>query len=285
MLKTQTSSSNEDDSGNIIDISRFVSNTNPKNDNLFYSDKNINNESIQNELFEKKFSFVKGEKIVIPASLFKHEKDLISSFDNLHDDIYLSHPYRKRRIAWFIYDIEKSLLSYQKGKIDFSQEINVAGENVNPVSGGIYRKFSPVENPENPFLEALIKFQISKFLNNSSLIGNSKFFQIDVHQYRVIANKDHYGNATPEGIHLDNQAFQSLTLIKKRNAAGGVNNFFNEHKRHVASIELVNRYDSIYFLYCYHDVSPIFPIDQEKEGIRDILIIGIDPLDINIFDI
>ena len=91
-----------------------------------------------------------------------------------------------------------------------------------------------------------------------------------------MATPDVAGLPTPEGIHHDENDFVCIHLANRKNAVGGVNTIYDNHRNPLESCTLLQPMDSIIVWdpQVMHGVSPMHPQDPDQQAVRDILLIG-----------
>lgn len=147
------------------------------------------------------------------------------------------------------------------------------GKDINTVTGGIVRKFSPLtaKIANNPFLQALIRFDFAQFpLDDEMRTGP---WQVDVHMIRVIASGNHAGHPTPEGIHRDGAAYVTVHLAELENADGGEVSVYDDGRNLLKSFTLEDVMDAYLFndAVLWHGVTPIVPVHPHQKAVRSIL--------------
>lgn len=234
-------------------------------------------QAIQSELGEKNYSFIAGNEFSFSPELKFDMEDFWNDWDNLKPDKHLKSDasFRLRRLGYFKLDSEKEELQ-TLSKTGYFQT-----SDANSYAGGIKRSFAPMlkSSQKNKFLRELIKFSFRQFM--ASTKKRNDFWEIDVHQVRIIGSKDEIGKPTPEGIHQDEQDFVCIFLVRRKNVRGGLNTIYDLHRQPLMSCELKQPMDSIFLLdpHVMHGVSPIIPEKPKETAIRDVLLLGFVPTD------
>ncbi len=195
---------------------------------------------------------------------------LRGSFEGLVQDRFMGDGgcYRKRRFNRFLLDPQGEQLSLLEGT-----SIHQSIED-NSLNGGRTRTFEPLlpEVLENPFLQSLIRFdfrQLTAPVDRPWVVG--------VHQVRIEARPGSEGRPTPEGIHLDSEAYTVQHLLARQNVEGGEFRAYDQRKKPVFSWLQTEPMDSIFFVgTTYHSASPI-QVERGDFGYRDIFLIDFDP--------
>jgi len=221
-------------------------------------------------LFEDGYQYLPGSAWIFPSYLSKFWETLSSSWENLDLDTYMKEGdvYRYRKFGRFTYD---STTGHVQPIMDntFYQS-----DKINAYAGNVERVFSPLDIDiyKNRFLHYIISTSLHHFMETYKI--NQKKWDITLHQFRIIANKEMIGLPTPEGIHQDGHKFISMHLIKRKDVNGGVSKIYNRSKEEVSEILLKDPMDSLFINdeELYHSVTPISPITEDK-AYRDILVI------------
>lgn len=230
------------------------------------------NRAIRNELREKKYALISAEEFSIAPELTADRQRLWEDWNNLELDNYLKDGgrFRQRRFGLFYFlPSTGELLPLKSVSYIQSHEINT-------YAGGIAREFAPLLDATltNQFLHNLIKFNFQQFPVDSSMTLLP--WEIDVHQFRIVASEDEQGQPTPEGIHHDGDDFNCIHLIGRQNAKGGVNTVYDNDRNPLKSSTLLQPMDSIIVWdpHVMHGVTSIKPENPSESAIRDVLVIG-----------
>jgi hypothetical protein len=224
------------------------------------------------ELADKKFAVLAGKELVISPALERSRHELWEDWDTLEPDSYLKKgaSFRLRRFGLFSYLPWQDTLTMQPPKPYFQSA------QVNAYAGDIQRQFAPLSSAsaENPFLQALIRFNFSQFPTDQN--QRQQTWTIDVHQFRIIGRPGEVGEPTPEGPHRDGDDFNAIHLVKRENVSGGLNSVYSPDGDLLSSCTLELPMDTVYVWdpYVLHGVSAIKPIDSKRPALRDVLVIG-----------
>jgi hypothetical protein len=233
-------------------------------------------QKFQSELGTKNYSFIPGSEFSFGPELRSEMEDFWKDWENLRPDNYLKSDdsFRLRRLAYFRLKSEKEELQ-ASSKTAFFQT-----SKTNSYAGGVERSFDPIlkSSQKNDFLRELIKFSFRQFMAGTK--KRSDFWEIDVHQIRIIGSEGEIGQPTPEGIHQDDQDFVCIFLVGRKNVCGGLNTIYDLKRRPLTNCELKQPMDSILLLdpHVMHGVSPIKPRNPKEPAIRDVLLLGFVPL-------
>lgn len=227
---------------------------------------------IRSELQEKKYALISAEEFSFAPELVVDRQHLWADWDDLKLDNYLKDNgrFRQRRFGLFY------MLPSTGELLPLSPAAYIQTRKINTYAGGIARKFAPLleKTLTNQFLHDLIKFNFRQFPVDSSRTHQP--WEIDVHQFRIVASQDEQGQPTPEGIHHDGDDFNCIHLIGRQNASGGVNTVCDNNRNPLTTCTLHQPMDSIIVWdpYVMHGVTPIYPTNPSESAIRDVLVIG-----------
>jgi len=218
---------------------------------------------------------------LIPAKNFefctvakKHLDDFVNDWDDLMVDGFLKDNgrYRFRRYGRFNLNSQDRTLERSNDETYF-QSVNY-----NPLNGGIQRKFASLidHRYDDEFLRKLIMLDYDSL----PIPTEYHFWQVGVHQIRIIASPDAMGYPTPEGPHKDGEMFTVQHFIQRRNVDGGKFTIFDNKRRKIEDWTQYDLLDSVYLRDSdiYHGVSQIVATNDHSNAIRDILLIDFDPL-------
>ncbi|MBB5407629.1 MULTISPECIES: 2OG-Fe dioxygenase family protein [unclassified Paraburkholderia] len=190
------------------------------------------------------------------------DQALLNSFDDLHPDIYIGNRSRFRRFSQY-------KMTHRDGRWQFEllpHRPYMTFSKYNKVAGGIQRHYEPLRVD---FTE-----QIATGAKAIPLPTNDEW-QINVHQYRVIANDKVAGVPVPEGPHQDGHDFVMIAVMKRHDITGAEMSllplggegeaFFKATVQEGEAALLDDRQ-------MFHYVTDIEPI--ETEGHRDIFVIA-----------
>ena len=228
--------------------------------------------TIRSELRDKKHVLILAGEFSIAPELSADKQRLWTDWADLEPDNYLKDGgrFRQRRFGLFYFlPSTGELLALQPAEYTQSREINT-------YAGGIARKFAPLLDATltNPFLLELIKFNFRQFPVETS--QTEQPWEIDVHQFRIVASQDEQGQPTPEGIHHDGDDFNCIHLIGRQNVACGVSTIYDNDRKPLTTCTLRHPMDSIMVWdpHVMHGVTPIQPKNPSEAAIRDVLVIG-----------
>jgi hypothetical protein len=145
--------------------------------------------------------------------------------------------------------------------------------NFNNLNGGIERWFAAIEARviENPIVLAILNVVQKTF---DLCDPSATAWDIEVHQFRIIAEDDQSGRPTPEGPHRDGVDYVFMMLVDRQNVEGGVTRLTTDDGRPLAEVELTEPGDAVLLddARNRHSVSKIALLNQHDLGCRDMLV-------------
>ncbi len=225
--------------------------------------------SVAQQLLERGYAALPAEELAPPPELEPAREALLATWDDLCQDPHMGDggTYRYRRYGRF--RLQGSTLEPIEGSSIYQSLED------NPLNGGIVRTFAPLlpEVAANPFLHYLVRF------DSASLpIDRALPWTVGVHQLRIVARRGELGHPTPEGIHIDGEAFTVQHMIGRHNIVGGVFRAYDAERRPVYEWLQTRPFDSLFFTNrLWHDATPVACQDPQLPGRREILLIDFDP--------
>jgi hypothetical protein len=250
----------------------FVKYVIPKSKGEIKMDQICIDRVIRPELHKKKYALISADEFFIAPELAADRKHLWTDWEHLEPDNYLKDGahFRLRRFGLFY------LLPSTGELLPLSPAPYFQSAGINTYAGGIERRFAPLLDATrtNKFLHELIKFNFRQFPVDIQMAHQP--WEIDVHQFRIIATQNEQGEPTPEGIHHDGDDFNAIHLIRRQNTTGGINTVYDNDRNPLASITLIQPMDSVLVWdpHVMHGVTPIHPKKPTESAIRDVLVIG-----------
>lgn len=227
---------------------------------------------IRPELRKKKYALISAHEFSIALELAADRQQLWTDWDHLEPDDYLKEGmhFRLRRLGLFY------LLPNTGELLPLPPAPYFQSAGINTYAGGLERHFAPLLDATltNQFLHQLIKFNFRQFPVDSQMTHHP--WEIDVHQFRIVATQDEEGEPTPEGIHHDGDDFNAIHLIRRQNATGGKSTVYDNDRNPLANSTLSQPMDSVLVWdpHVMHGVTPIHPQNPAESAIRDVLVIG-----------
>jgi hypothetical protein len=228
--------------------------------------------ALRNELLIHKYALISAEELSVSSVLESDKKQLWTDWDHLEPDTYLQDGarFRLRRFGlfYFIPNLGEIL------PLRHAPYFQSAG--INEYAGGLQRVFAPLRDATfaNPFLHALIKFNFSHFPIDEQ--KGEEPWKIDMHQFRIVATHEEQGEPTPEGPHHDDDDFNAIHLVHRKNAGGGINTVYDNDLKPLMSDTLQHPLDSVIVWdpHVMHGVTPIHPVNLAEPAMRDVLVLG-----------
>jgi hypothetical protein len=216
--------------------------------------------------------FLQGSAENLFASELIHSKfwhEFARSWQNLHQDTFMADggKYRFRRYSEFSLDpVNKQITTLDH--VPYRQT-----KKNNYLNGDIDRLYSPMkeEIQTNEAFRQVLLTCADVILQ----LQDSEEWLVQVFQNRIIASNESLGKPTPEGVHRDGVDFVLSLMIKYHNIGGGESSAYAEDGTSLkAKITLKEPGDFILLddAFMKHSVEPIFRINPNEEGYRDVLI-------------
>ena len=227
---------------------------------------------IRRELAEAGFASISAGRFSIADDLADSRRLLWQQWDHLEPDRYLRDEatFRRRRFGLFYY------LPSLGELLALSQNTYFQPVELNDYAGGVARRFAPLSEAtvKSPFLRELIELNFRQLPVERERFGNP--WVVDVHQVRIVATADEAGEPAPQGPHHDGEEFGAVHLVRRRNVVGGISTVYTNDREPLASCTLREPMDTqiLWDPHVMHGVSSIRPLNPERSGIRDVLLIG-----------
>jgi hypothetical protein len=189
-------------------------------------------------------------------------ENAINEFETLPFDPYTGGKQRYRRFSQFKLHFHNSQWVIEL----LPHRPFVQSKGYNSVIGGVGRKFEPIRFDPTPQVAA---GAIAAKLNPSL------FYQINVHQVRVITSKDIIGVTVPEGPHRDGHDYVMNIICKRHGISGGVSQLMPIGSNIPFFEATLQENEAIIFddTKMWHNATNIVSKDNEN-GYRDIIIIS-----------
>jgi hypothetical protein len=216
--------------------------------------------------------FLQGSAENLFAFELIHSKswhEFARSWEDLHQDTFMADEgkYRFRRYSEFSLDtVNKQITTLDH--VPYRQT-----KKYNYLNGDIDRLYSPMKEEiqtNEAFRQVLLTCADVIFQ-----LQDSEEWLVQVFQNRIIASNESLGKPTPEGVHRDGVDFVLSLMIKYQNISGGESSVYAEDGTSLkAKITLIEPGDFILLddALMKHSVEPIFCINPNEEGYRDVLI-------------
>jgi len=192
-----------------------------------------------------------------------------ASWDDLGLDTYMADGgrYRKRRFAVFGTQAGNAAIERKPHQPHYQSR------DYNRLNGGIERWFTPIE-PEiggGSTLTTILHFCRGLFDG----LSGPQDWHIELHQFRIEAQRGVAGRPTPEGRHRDGVDHVLVLLVGRRNVRSGMTTIHDLDGRTLGSFTLTEPLDSalVEDRRVLHGVTPVEPVDPREPGFRDVLVV------------
>jgi hypothetical protein len=219
------------------------------------------------------FAFVhaKDLRAVLERAGLRDWEAFAESWADLGVDTYMADGgrYRRRRFAVFRATAE--------GIVGKPHQPHYQSRDYNPLNGDIERWFDPVlpEIGSHPALRAILETCYRLFHGLTPAATRPASWHVEIHQFRIEANRGEAGQPTPEGMHRDGVDWVLVLLIDRVNIQSGETTIATAGKRPLGSFTLTDPLDAAVTddNRVYHGVTPVTPLDPALPGHRDVLVV------------
>lgn len=146
----------------------------------------------------------------------------------------------------------------------------------NSLNGGIERWFEPVTDliAAHPITQRILAICRSAFAASTQGPVPDRW-HVEMHQFRIEPDGAHEGKPTPEGMHRDGVDWVLVTLVARRNVAGGVTAIGDEQQRPLGTFELREPLDAVLLddRRVWHGVTPLKVSIAGQPAYRDALVV------------
>jgi hypothetical protein len=200
-----------------------------------------------------------------------------ASWDDLGLDIYMADGgrYRKRRFAVFGAQATDAAITRQPHQPHYQSR------DYNPLNGGIERWFQPIlpDIAAGRTLTAVLHFCRVLF----ERLSGPRDWHIELHQFRIEARPETAGQPTPEGRHRDGVDHVLVLLVERQNVRSGMTTIHDLDGRTLGSFTLTQPLDAAVVddRRVMHGVTPVEPVDPDRPGFRDVLVVTFRALEPN----
>jgi hypothetical protein len=190
-----------------------------------------------------------------------------ASWNDLGPDTYMADGgrYRKRRHAVFAVSAD--------GVVRQPAQPHYQSRDYNTLNGGIERWFEPVTEAigAGPSMTAVLRFCHGLF----GVISPAHTWHVEVHQFRIEARRGQEGRPTPEGMHRDGVDYVLVLLANRTNIASGMTSVHDLEGKALGHFTLTAPFDAALVddARVMHGVTPVEPLDPERPGFRDVLVV------------
>jgi hypothetical protein len=218
------------------------------------------------------FAFVEGRSmgdLLAPFGPLSDWRDFAGSWNTLALDTHMADGGRYRRRRYGAYAVAHDGTISRKPHQPHFQAIDY-----NPLNGGIARWFEPIASDigSGSSLRTILAFCRTVFGTLGRQAGD---WQIEVHQFRIVARREELGRPTPEGLHRDGVDYVLVLLIDRRNIASGVTTIHSLDGRALGHFTLTRPFDAALVDdgRVAHGVTPVEPLDPAQPAYRDVLVV------------
>jgi hypothetical protein len=218
------------------------------------------------------FVFVHGDamrRALEPFGSLDDWNTFAESWNDLELDAHMADGgrYRRRRHAVFG--------AAADGPIERrSHQPHYQGLDYNPLNGGVARWFAPVTDAVagGESLRTILEFSRALF---SRLATGEPHWKIEVHQFRIEAQRGSEGLPTPEGMHRDGVDFVLVLLVNRENIASGTTSIHGMDGHERGRFTLTSPLDAalVNDSRVAHGVTPVKAIDAAQPAYRDVLVV------------
>jgi hypothetical protein len=230
-------------------------------------------DALQASLTRDGFAFVRApamRDMLARSGQLTDWTELAASWDDLRVDTYMADRgrYRKRRHA--VYTAAPTGAIVRQPHQPHFQSLEY-----NPIHGDIERWFAPIspEIGDGLSMRTILAFCGTLF---GGLAPGTRFWRIEIHQFRIEARPGEQGRPTPEGAHRDGVDYVLVLLIRRHNIAQGTTSIHAlGDRRLLGSFTLTEPFDAALVddARVYHGVTPVEPLDPDHPAWRDVLVV------------
>lgn len=189
---------------------------------------------------------------------------LAASWNDLRPDTYRPEGDRLRRHA---------ALVLEDGKAAFaSRRAHYQSREHNPLYGGVERWYEPIEPAlaGGPSVAAVLAACAGLF----DPIKPGRRWDVELHQFRILARDGAPGKPTPEGVHRDGVDFALALLVRRENVASGTTTVHAPTGAALGSFTLAEPLDAALVddARVLHGVTPVTPLVAGRPAYRDVLV-------------
>jgi hypothetical protein len=145
-------------------------------------------------------------------------------------------------------------------------------KSVNPLNGGIDRKFDPITEAfaADPLVTALVRML-------GGIVAEARgvrHWQVELHPFRIVTSSAQTGRPAPQGRHRDGVEFVTSLAIARQNISGGESSVYADSGEQRIAVTL-SPGDQLLLSdqQMLHDVTPVRPVDPAQPAHRDVLLV------------
>lgn len=193
---------------------------------------------------------------------------LAASWDDLDTDTYMADGGRYRRRRYASFAVDGTTITRRPHQPHFQTR------DYNHLNGGVDRWFAPMADAvaAQPLFGGLVTLFARVF---DAASGRPRPWRVEAHQFRIEADPARPGLPTPEGMHRDGVDWVAVTLIGRRNVAGGVTAVADDTGQSLGSFTLEQPLDTVVLddHRVWHGVTPVVPERPDVPAHRDVLVL------------
>ncbi len=232
----------------------------------------ITPESLVSTLTEAGFEFVRADQTQAMLDRIGSLQDwteFASSWSDLVIDTYLAAQGHHRRRRHAAYSIDSDSIVTR-----LAHQPHYQSRTYNPLQGGIERWFEPVSSlvGQSRSLHTILQFGAKLF---NTLTSNKASWYVEVHQFRIEANRNEPGLPTPEGVHRDGVDYVMVFLVKRENISSGTTTIHAIDNVLLDSFTLRDPLDAALLddNRVFHGVTMVHALDPQMPAWRDVLVV------------
>lgn len=192
-----------------------------------------------------------------------------TSWEELPQDSYMadSGRYRRRRFAAFAVHGDKVTRK--------PHQPHYQSRDHNWLNGGVNRWFEPVDDVIAIHIVTRRLLDVcTRVFDATTPRPGQKAWHVEMHQFRIEANKAHAGYPTPEGIHRDGVSWVCVMLVSRHNISGGVTKV-RSRESPLITATLREPLDALFLddERLLHGVTPIYAQNANSRAFRDVLVL------------
>lgn len=226
---------------------------------------------LQRRIQRQGFAFVRGAEMreLLELAGALHDWDAFAeSWNDLEIDTHMADGgrYRRRRHATFAAPAGQAARR-------LAHAPHFQTRDYNPLNGGVARWFAPVMQSTGNSTSLRTILAAAQALFESLAPQVSRWF-IELHQFRIEAHAEQFGQPTPEGMHRDGVDYVLVMLVRRHNIASGTTSIHDLEQRELGSFTLSAPFDAalVEDARVFHGVTPVEPVDTARPAYRDVLV-------------
>jgi hypothetical protein len=227
---------------------------------------------VRRDIVGRGFAWIPRAAWSIAPQLELPWKRLCEDWDHLELDRHLAQgaQFRRRRYGRYYWSPAAALLA------PLPHEPYFQPQDENVYAGGVVRHFAGLlpDSVHNSFLDALVRAMFARLPVPDD--KRARPWEVRVHQIRIVATPEEPGLPAPEGIHQDGTDFLTLHLVRRHNIRGGKTTIYDRNRTPIQRYTMREEFDALILedTQIMHGVTPVFPVDSNGLGTRDVL--GLD---------